>query len=123
MNAVTIDRFSTPAKKALVLAQQEAQRSGHTSIEIEHLLLGILTSPDALATRVLQELGVESEKLYSAVTATIQPGNQTSGEIGLAPQTKKVIEIAVHEMTRLRHYYLSTEHLLLGMLNLEESHV
>lgn len=123
MDLVTIDIFSAPAKKALVLAQQEAQRSSHAFIEIEHLLLGILTSLNASANLILQELGVKPVDIYSAVAATIQPANQTSGEIGLASQTKKVTEVAVHEMTRLRHDYLGTEHLLLGILSQEESHV
>ena len=111
------DKFTERARKVLQYAQEEAQRFQHTYIGTEHLLLGLLRVEDSVATKVLENLGVELLKVRGAVEFIIGRGDRiVLGEIGLTPRAKKVIELAVDEARHMNHRYIGTEHLLLGMV-------
>ena len=111
------DKFTERARRVLTLAQEEAQRFNHNYIGTEHLLLGLVREGDGVAAKVLSNLGVELNKVRSAVEFIIGRGDrQSSGEIGLTPRAKKVIELAVDEARRLGHSYIGTEHVLLGLV-------
>ena len=111
------DKFSERARRVLTLAQEEAQRFNHNYIGTEHLLLGLVREGDGVAAKVLANLGVELNKVRSAVEFIIGRGDRAVlGEIGLTPRAKKVIELAVDEARRLNHGYIGTEHLLLGLV-------
>ncbi|HEX5504982.1 MAG TPA: Clp protease N-terminal domain-containing protein [Thermomicrobiales bacterium] len=110
------DKFTGPARHVLTLANEEAQRFNHNYIGTEHILLGLLREGD-VAGRVLTDLGVDLAAARRAVEFKIGGIAAISmGEIGLTPRAKKVIEYAVDEARRLNHYYMGTEHLLLGLL-------
>jgi ATP-dependent Clp protease ATP-binding subunit ClpA len=99
------------------LAQEEAQRLHHNYIGTEHLLLGLLREGEGVAGNVLTRLGVDLEQARQAVEGIVGRGDHlVSGEIGLTPRAKKVVELAVNEAQRLHHHYIGTEHLLLGLL-------
>ena len=111
------EKFTERARKVLTLAQEEAQRFNHNYIGTEHILLGLVREGDGVAAKVLSNLGVELNKVRSAVEFIIGRGERTvRGEIGLTPRAKRVIELAVDEARRLGHNYIGTEHLLLGLL-------
>ncbi|MBM3933573.1 MAG: ATP-dependent Clp protease ATP-binding subunit [SAR202 cluster bacterium] len=111
------EKFSERARRVLSLAQEEAQRFNHNYIGTEHILLGLVRESDGVAAKVLSNLGVELNKVRSAVEFIIGRGERsTSGEIGLTPRAKKVIELAVDEARRLNHHYIGTEHLLIGLM-------
>ena len=111
------DKFTERARKVLSLAQEEAQRFNHNYIGTEHLLLGLVREGDGVAAKVLSNLGVELNKVRSAVEFIIGRGDRiVLGDIGLTPRAKKVIELAVDEARRLNHHYIGTEHLLLGLV-------
>ena len=111
------DKFTERARRVLTLAQEEAHRFNHNYIGTEHILLGLVREGDGVAAKVLANLGVELNKVRSAVEFIIGRGDRTVlGEIGLTPRAKKVIELAVDEARRLSHSYIGTEHLLLGLV-------
>ena len=111
------DKFTERARRVLTLAQEEAQRFNHNYIGTEHLLLGLVREGEGVAAKVLANLGVELNKVRSAVEFIIGRGDRpVTGEIGLTPRAKKVIELAVDEARRLGHHYIGTEHLLLGLV-------
>jgi ATP-dependent Clp protease ATP-binding subunit ClpC len=111
------EKFTERARKVLSLAQEEAQRFNHNYIGTEHLLLGLVREGDGVAAKVLNNLGVELNKVRSAVEFIIGRGDRiVLGDIGLTPRAKKVIELAVDEARRLNHHYIGTEHLLLGLV-------
>lgn len=111
------DKFTERARHVLALAQEEAQRFNHNYIGTEHLLLGLVREQDGVAAKVLSNLGVELNKVRSAVEFTIGRGEHTvQGEIGLTPEAKRVIDLSVDEARRLNHHYIGTEHLLLGLV-------
>src|SRR5271165_6560776 len=111
------DKFTERARKVLSLAQEEARRFQHNYIGTEHLLLGLVREGEGVAAKVLSNLGVELNKVRSAVESIIGRGDRVVlGDIGLTPRAKKVIELAVDEARRFKHHYISTEHLLLGLV-------
>ena len=115
--ASRFEKFSERARRVLSLAQEEAQRFNHNYIGTEHILLGLVRETDGVAAKVLSNLNVELGKVRSAVEFIIGRGErQSSGEIGLTPRAKKVIELAVDEARRLSHHYIGTEHLLIGLM-------
>jgi len=115
--ASRFEKFSERARRALTYAQEEAQRFNHNYIGTEHILLGLVREGEGVAAKVLTNLGVDLNKVRAAVEFIIGRGEKTSsGEVGLTPRAKKVIELAVDEARRLGHNYVGTEHLLLGLL-------
>ena len=111
------EKFSERARRVLSLAQEEAQRFNHNYIGTEHILLGLVRETEGVAARVLANLGVDLNKVRSAVEFIIGRGERpTQGEIGLTPRAKKVVELAVDEARRMNHTYIGTEHLLIGLL-------
>ena len=115
--ASRFEKFSEEARRVLSLAQEEAQRFNHNYIGTEHVLLGVVRESDGSAAKVLAGLGVELNKVRSAVEFIIGRGERSvGGEIGLTPRAKKVIELAVDEARRLSHNYIGTEHLLIGLM-------
>ena len=92
------EKFTERARKVLSLAQEEAQRFQHNYIGTEHLLLGLVREDEGVAAKVLHNLGVELNKVRSAVEFIIGRGDRmVLGEIGLTPRAKKVIELALDE--------------------------
>jgi ATP-dependent Clp protease ATP-binding subunit ClpC len=111
------EKFSERARKVLTYAQEEAQRFNHNYIGTEHILLGLVREQEGVVARVLTNLGIDLNKVRAAVEFIIGRGEKpVSGEIGLTPRAKKVIELAVDEARRMNHSYIGTEHLLVGLL-------
>jgi ATP-dependent Clp protease ATP-binding subunit ClpC len=119
--ASRFEKFSERARRALTRAQEEAQHFGHNYIDTEHILLGLIAEDDSVASQVLNNLGVATSKVRSAVEFIVgRGGRPNTNEVGLTPRAKKVIELAVDEARRLNHSYIGTEHLLLGLLKERE---
>ena len=111
------DKFTGRARKVLMLAQEEATRLNHSYIGTEHLLLGLVSEGDGVAAKALANMGVELERVRGAVEFIIGRGDRAIvGDGGLTPRAKKVIELAVDEARILKHRYIGTEHLLLGLV-------
>ena len=111
------EKFTERARRVLSLAQEEAQRLHHNYMGTEHLLLGLVREGDGVAARVLAHQGVSLAQVREAVEFIIGRGDRVvTGEIGLTPRAKRVIELAVDEARRLNHHYIGTEHLLLGLV-------
>ena len=111
------EKFSERARRVLSYAQEEAQRFEDNYIGTEHILLGLVRETEGVGARVLINLGVELDKIKSAVEFIIERQEKGSTkEIGLTPTSKKVIELAVDEARRLGHHYIGTEHLLIGLM-------
>jgi hypothetical protein len=114
----TFDRLTPEARKVLSLAQEEAQRFNHNYIGTEHLLLGLARLEEGISTTVLNNLGVELDKVRRTVEFIIGRGDRiVLGEIGLTPRAKKVIELSWDEAKRIQHEALAPEHILLGLVH------
>src|ERR1039458_4425167 len=111
------ERFTERAKKVLTLAQEEAERSHHSYIGTEHLLLGLLRQEDGMAAKVLNSLGVEIGGVRSTIESVLGRNERLIiQQIIPTSRVKKVIESAFEEARRMGTNYVGTEHLLLGLL-------
>lgn len=116
-NRDRFNKFTDRARKVLTLAQEEAQRFQHNYIGTEHLLLGLVRESEGVAAKVLTNLGIQLSDVRAAIEYIIGRGDRIApGDIGLTPRAKKVIELAVDEAKLLKHQYIGTEHLLLGLV-------
>ena len=116
------NRFTERARKVLVLAKEEARRFNHDYIGTEHILLGLVREGEGVACAVLQNLGVDLERLRIEIEKLVSSGSVGSvlGDIPFTPRAKKSLELAAEEARSLGHNYIGTEHILLGLLREEE---
>lgn len=109
-------RFSENARKVVFQAQLEAEKFQSGAVDAEHLLLGILATPECRAAKYLEDcpsLAVDIKaRLEGILSKTWTPSQETT----LTPRAKKIIDYAYEEARNLRHIYIGSEHLLLALL-------
>ena len=111
------ERFTERAKKVLTFAQEEAERSHHSYIGTEHLLLGLMRETDGLAAQVLGSLGLNIETVRVRIQAVLGRNERIIiQQIIPTSRVKKVIEISFEEARSMGNNYVGTEHLLVGLL-------
>ena len=115
-------RFSERGRKAVFHAQEAAQKTHSAYVGPEHLLLGILREEDSAAVRALGRMGVKVPQLQKDVEKVIgvHVGVGDGSGMTLTPSAKRCIDLAYDEARHLKHDYIGTEHLLLGILKLRE---
>ncbi|MEK7324721.1 MAG: ATP-dependent Clp protease ATP-binding subunit [Chloroflexota bacterium] len=116
-----MQRFTQRARRVLSLAQEEAERLRHGAIGTEHLLLGLMREEGGVAGRVLRELGLEQRRVQEMVDRLSGPAQRAKpSKIDLAPGTRRTLELAIDEAKRMNQHYISTEHILLGLVRYNE---
>lgn len=112
------ERFTAHARHTVVLAQEEARRMSHNYIGTEHVLLGLLGEPEGIAYRVLEAHGIHLKEARQDLAEIVGPGKKEpkSGHIPFTPRAKKVLELSLREALQLKHNYIGTEHILLGLI-------
>jgi hypothetical protein len=111
------ERFTDEARKAVVLAQQEAVRLHHRSIGTEHLLLALTRGEGTPAAEALALSGVDLPRARAALEEVVGQGDAPrTSLIPFTPGAKKALELALREALALGHRIIGTEHLLLGLL-------
>lgn len=114
-----MNNFTPRAHQVLALSRKEAERFNHNYIGTEHLLLGLINLGQGVAIKVLEKLDLDLQRLRSEIEKQVGPGpeSQTSAkQIPYTPRVKKVLSLAGQEAHKLKHSYIGTEHLLLGLL-------
>lgn len=128
------------AKKVIELAVEEARRLNHHYIGTEHLLLGLVSEGEGIASGVLESLGVNLERVRQETLRVLKQSTGTIDEEEIVPgntlqwkttsnfddyqftrQVENVLSLAQEESLRLQHNYLGTEHILLGLIREEGS--
>lgn len=117
------ERYTERARRVLFFARYEATQLGSTSIETEHLLLGLIREGKGLTSRIFarSHLSLESIRKEIEGRTVFREKVSTSVEIPFSAETKRVLQFAAEEADRLLHTYIGTEHLLLGILREERS--
>lgn len=109
------ERSTSPARRALVRADEEAHGLGHGYVGTEHLLLGLLR--EEVTVRVLEPLDIESTTVREQVIRVIGRCETGTGDRHpLTPKARKVLELAEKEALRLGYEYAETGHILLGLV-------
>ena len=115
-------RFTKSASKAVSAAADAAQDAGQRYISTEHLLLGLLGAKDGLASQVLVKNNVSEEKLILLIDSLVGGvAVEDEGEplflINYTPRSRRVLELSAREASRFGADKISTEHLLIALLN------
>ena len=115
-----LEKFTQSARRVLSLAHLEAERMQQSAIGSEHLFLALLQEDAGVAGRVLRELGVEIERAREMVLRLGGMGSKRSEKIDLSADAQKVLDIAIEEAQEANSKYISTEHLLLALVDSDE---
>ena len=114
------EKFTQRAEIAIEAARSAAGELGHAYIGTEHLLLGIMEEQDGLGAHILRREGLEREHLRRVIARESGVGCPGAPGLGLTPNARAALEQAAREAQALRHGCIGTEHLLLGLLRLDD---
>jgi len=116
-----LDRLTIKSQEALQEAQRIAQGFSHQEVDGEHLLLAMTGQTDSLIPGLLEKIGVPPAKLKPDLERELARRHKVQGisstDLFLSSNMKKVLDAAQAEATKLKDDYISTEHLLLGLLD------
>ena len=114
------DRLTTKSQEALASAQERASRAGNPEIEPEHLLAELIEQKEGAVRPALEAAGASPASLKKAVEARIKQLPTMSGakqEPALSSTLRQILDLAEREADRLQDQFVSTEHLLLAMVD------
>jgi ATP-dependent Clp protease ATP-binding subunit ClpC len=112
-----LERFTDQARRAIVLAEEEARMFHHNWLGTEHILLGLIREGDGVAAKALESLGIGLQEVRQEVEEIIGQVPQVPYAVILfTPRSKKVLELSLRESLQLGHNYIGTEHILLGLI-------
>lgn len=111
------NRFSEPARRAVLNARELAEARGSTYVNTEHLLLGLLKEPSLAILAIFASLGHTVEAIEAATVKRMPRSYpRASRRSVLTPRVKRVIDFAYRESVLMNDNYLGTEHLLMGLI-------
>ena len=111
------ERFTNRARHVVVLSQEEARLLNHNYIGTEHILLGLLGEPESIGGQILESFGITRDGVREEVVEKIGRGKKKlSGHIPFTPRAKKTLELSLREALAIKHNYIGTEHILLGLI-------
>ena len=115
---MSFEKFTDKARKVLVLAQDEARGLHQPYVGTEHLLLGLIQEREGLAAQALERLDIKYDDVVGAIRqiVAIDESSDVSGHLSFTPRVKRVLENALREAMQMGQSYISTEHLLLGIV-------
>jgi ATP-dependent Clp protease ATP-binding subunit ClpB len=114
-----LDKLTTKSQEALQQAHALAEKRNHQALDAEHLLFALLGQKEGVVLSLLQKLGVPVGSVADGLQRALDRLPQVTGVTGQAfitPRLKKIIEGAEAEAETLKDEYVSTEHLLLSMV-------
>jgi len=114
-------KFTKSGEKVIDFASDAVMILGHNYIGSEHLLYGLAKEPNGLAHKVLELQGISAETILQKIEEVIGKSNIIlANGIGFTPRSKKIIENAYIESKELGVDFISTEHILIGVLQEKE---
>jgi ATP-dependent Clp protease ATP-binding subunit ClpB len=116
-----LERLTIKSQEAMREAQRIAQGYSHQEVDGEHLMLALIGQTDSLIPDLLQKIGVPAEKLKPDLERELSRRHKVQGisstDLFLSSAMKKTLDSAQSEASKLKDDYISTEHLLLGLLD------
>ena len=113
-----LDKLTLKTREAFEDAQKLMSEYGNQQMESEHLLLGLLRQDEGLVRQILKKLEIDVAKLTDQVQSAVDrlPKVRGAGGMYVSQGLSQIVDLAWKEAERLKDEYLSTEHILLGML-------
>ena len=112
--------YTPGMREVLKLSKAEAGRLGHDYIGPEHYLLGIIRKGDGLAVQTLNNLDLDLEELKLELERMLEVGKGPNVNL-FSPnaEAKKVLDMTKEIARQMKHNWIGTEHLLLGLIREE----
>ena len=114
-------RFTKKAEAAISLSEKAAMELGHNYVGSEHILLGLLKEGSGVAYNALSANGITEDKVINLIERLIGRGTPDNERKYPTPRCKRILEIALEIAVNSKHQYIGTEHLLLALLNENDS--
>ncbi len=118
------EKMTIKTQEALGSAQQTAVSRQNGSIEPEHLLLALLDQEGGLVGSILQKIGANLHYVRSKVDEELKRLPQATGsgvQVYLSSALHHALDTAQREAEAMGDEFVSTEHLLLGLIEEKES--
>jgi ATP-dependent Clp protease ATP-binding subunit ClpB len=113
-----LDQFTVKAQEALGTAQTLAEKSDHPEVTTEHLLKTLLEQEGGVVPAALGKLGVNAGGLGADVDRSLASLPRAQGSAThISPKLDATLKQALREAEALKDEYVSTEHLLLALLD------
>ncbi|MBI5876152.1 MAG: ATP-dependent chaperone ClpB [Chloroflexi bacterium] len=115
-----MDKFTQKATEAIAAAEEEARARNHAQMEPEHLLYALLQQPDGVVPQIVHKIGANVDALTEETGRALNNRAQVYGgktQIGASRELMQVLNKAQSEASGLRDDYVSTEHLLLAIVD------
>ena len=115
-----LDKLTTKSQEALQAAQELAHQHSQQQVDGEHLALALAQQQDGIIPTLLQRTGVDLAKFQADLATEIgrlaKVQGTSSADLYLSPDLKQAMDAAQAEATSLGDEFISTEHLLVGLL-------
>ncbi|HET7625551.1 MAG TPA: ATP-dependent chaperone ClpB [Verrucomicrobiae bacterium] len=114
-----MDKLTIKSQEALQEAQRIAQGYSHQQMDGEHLMLAMIGQTDSLIPDLLEKVGVPGSKLKPDLERELARRHkvQSASDVFMSNDLKKSLDAAQSEAGKLKDDYISTEHLLLGLID------
>jgi ATP-dependent Clp protease ATP-binding subunit ClpB len=110
-------KFTIKAQEAVQSAQELASSRQHPSLEPLHLLLALVQQDEGVVPALLQKLGIQPGALAQQIESSLSKRPTVQGaQLALDPELDRAFREALSEMEKLGDQFISTEHLLLALL-------
>ncbi len=117
-----MDRLTIKSREALVEADALARKLGHQDVTSLHLLSSLVEQPDGLILPLLERLGVDRGRLSAELERALERRPKVQGgDTYMGPELKGVMDQALAHADQLKDDYVSTEHLLMAMVEARKS--
>jgi ATP-dependent Clp protease ATP-binding subunit ClpB len=116
---MNLQKFTEKAREAILATPRLAIELNHAQVEPEHLLVTLAEQADGVVPSVLRKMGVEPPEMVRALRDRLNglPKAYGGAEPHLSPRLRVVIDAAQADAKAMQDEYVSTEHLLLGILS------
>jgi ATP-dependent Clp protease ATP-binding subunit ClpB len=115
---MNLDHYTQKAQEAIAASQRLADRLQSPVLDAEHILAALLEDDDGVPAATLRRVGVDLNDLRGELASLLgRRATVAGGSLTLDPRARRVLERAAEEAKRLNDEYVSTEHLLLGALD------
>lgn len=120
---MNIDKYTIKAREALQEAMSLAERENHSQVEPDHLLYTLLDQQDGIVPPLIEKIGVSNEHLLHELQLRLQKKPRITGESAQVYTSPVLVKLCAHaekQAASLKDEYVSTEHLLLALVQSDD---
>ena len=114
-------KFTKSGERVLEFAEKLAKELGHVYIGTEHLLYGLIAEKNGVASKVLENQNLDEKNVSNKIKDMIGVNISENAVLGFTPKLKKILENSYIEAKKLDSNYISTEHMLVGLLDEDDN--